>query len=99
MIAAPRRDMLARALDDHGVDPQVIIADYHLDDGTGMEVIADMRARYQNEITAVLVTADRSGELRGETTAAGVHLLNKPLKPAALRAMLTRVPAPRAAAE
>ena len=99
VIAAPRRDMLARALDDHGVDPQVIIADYHLDDGTGMEVIADMRARYQNEITAVLVTADRSGELRGEATAAGVHLLNKPLKPAALRAMLTRVPAPRAAAE
>ncbi|MBO6638259.1 MAG: PAS-domain containing protein [Roseitalea sp.] len=99
VIAAPRRDMLATALNDHGADPHVIIADYHLDDGTGMEVIADMRARYGDSIAAVLITADRSGELREQTSAADVHLLNKPLKPAALRAMLTQVPMPRVAAE
>jgi len=99
VIGAPRREMLTRALDEHGADPQVIIADYHLDDGTGMDVIADMRARYGEEITAVLVTADRTGELRERTSSSGVHLLNKPLKPAALRAMLTQVPLPRVAAE
>lgn len=99
VIGGQRRDWLATALNDHGKDPQVVIADYHLDDGTGLEVIADMRARFGNQITAILITADRSAELRAQTAAADIHLLHKPLKPAALRAVLTQIPMAREAAE
>ena len=99
VIAAPRRDQLGRLLDGEPEAPQVIIADYHLDDGTGLDVIADMRARYGTGIVAVLATADRSTELRNQCVAGDIQLLNKPLKPAALRAVLTQVPLSREAAE
>ncbi len=91
VIAAPRRDLLDQALDAHGGEPHAIIADYHLDDGTGTEVIADMRARFGDQITAIVITADRSAELRAEAEHSGLHLINKPLKPAALRALLSQI--------
>lgn len=65
-----------------------VVADYHLDDGDGLQAIATVRDNSQNEILAVLITADRSPAVREMTAAADIHLLNKPLKPAALRALL-----------
>jgi hypothetical protein len=47
----------------------------------------------------VLVTADRALALRHEARALGVHVLNKPVKPAALRALLAQWRATRVAAE
>ena len=40
---------------------------------------------------AILITADRSAELRDAAANADIQLLNKPLKPAALRALLASV--------
>ena len=42
-------------------------------------------------IPAILVTADRTAEVRSEADRAGIDLLNKPVKPAALRAALSRI--------
>jgi hypothetical protein len=47
----------------------------------------------------VLLTADRTIALRDTAVAQGVHLLNKPVKPAALRALLVQWRASRVAAE
>ncbi|MEN3930148.1 NahK/ErcS family hybrid sensor histidine kinase/response regulator [Microvirga sp. W0021] len=72
-------------------DPTIIdavIADYHLDDGDGLQAIKVVREAYQDDILAVLITADRSPAVREMAAAAEVHLLNKPLKPAVLRALL-----------
>ncbi len=99
VIAAPRRDVLAERLDAELFAPHAIIADYHLDDGTGLDVIADMRERFGPALTAILATADRSTELRNRCSAGDIQLLNKPLKPAALRAILTQIPLAREAAE
>ncbi len=79
-------DVLARA----SCPPDVIIADYHLDQGDGLAAIAALRQRLRQQKPAVLLTADRSPSVRQQAEAAGVHVLNKPLKPAALRALLTR---------
>ncbi|MGV6874030.1 PAS domain-containing hybrid sensor histidine kinase/response regulator [Pseudochelatococcus sp. B33] len=79
-------DVLARA--PH--PPDVLIADYHLDHGDGLTAIAVLRERLRQQKPAVLLTADRSPTVRQQAEAAGVHVLNKPLKPAALRALLTR---------
>jgi hypothetical protein len=46
-----------------------------------------------------LVTADRSLYVREEARAAGVHVLNKPLKPASLRVLITQWRVQRVAAE
>ncbi len=70
--------------------PDVVIADYHLDDGNGLDAIAMTRTIANREIPAVLVTADRSVELRNAAGAMNVPILPKPLRPAALRALLTQ---------
>ena len=58
-----------------------------------------LREEIGEAVPAVLVTADRSPELRAEAAVAAVALLNKPLKPASLRALLSRLPLETVAAE
>jgi Na+/proline symporter/signal transduction histidine kinase/CheY-like chemotaxis protein len=70
--------------------PDVILADYHLDREDGLELIARLRSRYGHETPALLLTADRSEELKAMAARMEVGILNKPIKPAALRAMLSR---------
>ena len=79
--------------------PDIVIADYHLDDGDGLAAIAAIRARLGAGLPAVLATAERGADLRAACEAADVALLYKPVKPAPLRALLTRGLALRAAAE
>lgn len=77
-------------LADLGIAPDVIVADYHLDDDRdGLEVIAALRAQY-GVIPAILVTADRGPRLADRCAALGIPLLNKPVEPAALRSLIAR---------
>lgn len=70
--------------------PDIVIADYHLDEGDGLEAITRLRWRLGPNLHAVLLTADRSPEVRAEAQNKNAHVLHKPLKPAALRALLTQ---------
>ena len=65
----------------------------------GLGVRAELRRRYGRDLAAILVTADRSLPVREEARAAGVHVLNKPVKPASLRALITQWRVQRVAAE
>jgi CheY-like chemotaxis protein len=49
-----------------------------------------LRSRYGQDTPALLLTADRSEELKAMAERMEVGVLNKPIKPAALRAMLSR---------
>ena len=82
-----------------GERPDIVIADYHLDEGDGLSAIAAVRGELEPGLPAVLVTADRSPELRERAAEGEISVLNKPLKPAALRALLSRVRVARIAAE
>jgi CheY-like chemotaxis protein/anti-sigma regulatory factor (Ser/Thr protein kinase) len=80
--------------------PHIILADYHLDDeGNGLDAIARLRALYGSEIPALLITADRTAEVRDRAADEDVYLLYKPLKPASLRALLAQTRVARTAAE
>jgi CheY-like chemotaxis protein len=70
--------------------PDGLLVDYHLDDGNGIAAIAELRRRFGSELPAILITADRSPHVRADARAQGIQLLHKPLKPAALRALLTQ---------
>jgi CheY-like chemotaxis protein len=96
--AASLEEALAR-LSVYENTPEVVIADYHLDEGDGLTAITALRARLSVDVPAVLVTADRSLALRNEAHRLNIHVLNKPLKPAALRALLAQWRATRVAAE
>jgi Na+/proline symporter/signal transduction histidine kinase/CheY-like chemotaxis protein len=69
--------------------PNGLLVDYHLDRGTGLDAIAALRARF-GDLPAILITADRSLVVRERARALGIQVLNKPLKPAALRALLAQ---------
>jgi hypothetical protein len=60
-----------------------------------------LRRRFGAELPAILITADRSPHVRDEAQVHDVKVLSKPLKPAALRALMAqwRVQRPAAAAE
>ncbi|MDF1608799.1 hybrid sensor histidine kinase/response regulator [Hoeflea sp. YIM 152468] len=70
--------------------PDVIFADFHLDDGTGIDTIIELRQLWKMDIPALLVTADRTPEIRGMAEAHRIGVQNKPIKPAALRAFLNQ---------
>ena len=93
---------LAAALavvDATGLAPDGLLVDYHLDAGNGIVAIAELRRRLRRDLPAILITADRSLHVRAEARNAGVHILNKPLKPASLRALLAQWRVQRVAAE
>ncbi len=93
--AAEAVDVVSRP----GCRPDVIIADYHLDEGDGIEAIRSVRAALGVETPATLLTADRSLDARYRAEDIDVQILNKPVKPAALRALLSQWRVTRAAAE
>jgi Na+/proline symporter/CheY-like chemotaxis protein len=98
VTAASSADAVAR-LGAQGVIPDVIIADYHLDDGDGVEAVRLVRGALNTHAPATLLTADRSLDVRYRAEDMDIHILNKPLKPAALRALLSQWRVTKAAAE
>lgn len=70
--------------------PDLIVADFHL--GTlqdGMDALAELQHSLDPPPPAALLTADRSLELKQRARQSGYALLHKPVKPAALRALLS----------
>lgn len=83
-----------RLLEQEGRAPNLIIADYHLDDGaTGSAAVHALRAHRGCSTPAIVITADRTPELREQMLSEGFHVLTKPLKPAQLRALISRLSA------
>ena len=83
-------------LADMPAKPDVVVADYHLDEGTGIDAIGLLRNRFGADLRAILVTADRTPTVRDAAEANGIVVMHKPLKPAALRALLAQWWATRA---
>jgi len=77
------------ALADNRFVPDALLVDYHLGEGNGVEVVAELRCRFAEAI-AILITADRDASVREEAHAHDIQVLNKPIKPAALRALLAQ---------
>ena len=87
------------AMQGSGLQPDGLLVDYHLDGANGVVTVAELRRRLNRDLPAILITADRSAHVRNEARAAGMHVLNKPIKPASLRASITQWRLQRVAAE
>lgn len=73
--------------------PDLVLADYHLEEGdTGLATIFAVRERY-GHVAGAVITADHRDELKILARGAGLPLLRKPVKPAALRAMMGQLTA------
>jgi signal transduction histidine kinase/CheY-like chemotaxis protein len=65
-----------------------LLVDYHLDRGNGVAAIREIRRRFGDSIPAILITADRSPNVRNAAREESIAVLNKPVKPASLRALI-----------
>src|SRR3954465_2513948 len=90
VLKAPDLKTALAAVSEANALPSGVLVDYHLDSGNGIEAIAALRWRFGAELPAILITADRSPAVREEARARDIQLLPKPLKPAALRALMAQ---------
>ena len=84
----------AEALATMGQDdpPDVILADYNLDSGdTGIAAIKALRTAAGQRVPAVMVTAQRHPQIARDCAALNVPLIEKPVRPEELGAILLRV--------
>jgi PAS domain S-box-containing protein len=80
--------------------PDVVLADYRLGEGEpdGLELLKSMRRAGFEPLPGALVTADHSAAVTERARALGYPVLRKPVKPAALRALLGALAAQRQSA-
>ncbi|QJE72203.1 PAS domain-containing protein [Aerophototrophica crusticola] len=72
--------------------PDVIIADYHLEDGAlGVDEIATVRRACARPVPGLVITANRTAEVHEKVQEHGLPVLTKPVKPAQLRALMTQL--------
>ncbi|MGA9572312.1 MAG: NahK/ErcS family hybrid sensor histidine kinase/response regulator [Lysobacterales bacterium] len=75
----------------HGA-PDFVLVDYQLNDqSNGLQVMEHLDNILATELPAIVITADRSSELEETVKARGYGLLRKPIRPAALRALMTNM--------
>jgi len=89
VITAPGLAVALSALKE-GARPDVLLVDYHLDEGTGIDAVRMLREKIGTDLPAALVTAERGPQVREEARAADIQILYKPLKPAMLRAFIAQ---------
>ncbi|WP_336485997.1 ATP-binding response regulator [Methylobacterium nigriterrae] len=72
------------------VAPDLLILDYHLDEGAcGLDVAAYLRNLTRAAVPVIVTTADYSPEIERRAAGIGAELVHKPIKPAQLRSLLT----------
>ncbi|GGK72809.1 hybrid sensor histidine kinase/response regulator [Amphritea balenae] len=72
--------------------PDIILADYHLDETrTGIMALQELGKLWHHPVPAIVITADRTDAVKEEIAATDAVLLHKPIKPAALRATISKV--------
>ena len=89
LTASNREECLA--LIENGIHPDLALVDFHLDGGdTGIALMAWLRQQVNAPIPGIVISADGRPELVSQVHAAGLSFLAKPVKPAALRALINR---------
>lgn len=90
VLTASNRQECA-ALLESGAAPDLALVDYHLDGGdTGIALMMWLRQQMNAPVPGIVISADGRPELVSQVHAAGLSFLAKPVKPAALRALINR---------
>ena len=89
VMLAEDRDAAVAQIKDFG-DPDMVLVDHHLSHQSfGLDVMQYLDEMLGKRLPAIVITADRSPALEEDVRRHGYGLLRKPIKPAALRALMT----------
>ncbi|MCP1200824.1 ATP-binding protein [Notoacmeibacter sp. MSK16QG-6] len=92
VIAVSSLDETMRLVLDRKTVPDLIIADQNLDDGDlGTSAVAAIRALTKRRIPALIVSANASRELEYLADQMKMEMMQKPVKPAQLRALMSHM--------
>jgi two-component system, sensor histidine kinase len=61
--------------------PNLLLVDFHLDQGTGLDAIRDLRRACATPIPAIMITANYTPTLRSDLAEENISFLGKPLRP------------------
>lgn len=90
-LPAGDAETLVAAVERDGRRPDLLVVDYHLDCGTGVEALATMSEAWGGDVPAIVVTADYGRDIEERLAANGLELMRKPVKPAELRALMAHL--------
>ncbi|UXJ50423.1 hybrid sensor histidine kinase/response regulator NahK/ErcS' [Pseudomonas citronellolis] len=89
VVTALSEEDLARQVDNFHAEADLLIADYHLDDGcNGVDAVASINARRGTPLPALMITANYSNELKQQVRELGHTLMHKPVRPMKLKTAL-----------
>ncbi|MFA3916361.1 hybrid sensor histidine kinase/response regulator [Ruegeria hyattellae] len=89
VLAAQSTDEAVRFITDIGMPPDIILADYQLDNAdTGIAAITRIRGITQSHVPAILITANRSDSLRASALRQDISVMTKPVKLSRLRPLI-----------
>jgi len=89
VVTALSEEDLARQVDNFHAESDLLIVDYHLDDGlNGVDAVASINARRGTPLPALMITANYSNELKQQVRELGHTLMHKPVRPMKLKTAL-----------
>ncbi|MCK4675521.1 MAG: response regulator, partial [Gammaproteobacteria bacterium] len=90
VIATASGAEAVQMIENVSVRPDIILADYRLrDNETGIDVVQRINSLYSgSEIPGIIITGDTAPDRIKEVEASGYKILNKPVSPVVLRALL-----------
>ncbi|MFZ5960761.1 hybrid sensor histidine kinase/response regulator NahK/ErcS' [Pseudomonas knackmussii] len=89
VVTARSEEDLARQVDNFHAESDLLIVDYHLDDGcNGVDAVASINARRGTPLPALMITANYSNELKQQVRDLGHTLMHKPVRPMKLKTAL-----------
>ncbi|MBB3104536.1 PAS domain S-box-containing protein [Azomonas macrocytogenes] len=92
VVTALGEEDLARQVDNFHAEADLLIVDYHLDNGrNGVEVVAAVNARRAISLPALMITANYSNELKQQLRDLGHMLLHKPIRPMKLKTTMSHL--------
>lgn len=90
-VALARTKDECQKLLEEGYKPQLVLIDYHLDHGfTGTELMGWIRGLLGDDLPGIIISADNHPEILAIVQKAKLDYVKKPIKPAQLRALLSR---------
>ncbi|WP_166265031.1 hybrid sensor histidine kinase/response regulator [Marinobacter caseinilyticus] len=76
----------------NGSPPDIMLTDYQLDDGkNGLDAMDAIRRSFDPGLPGILITGYMGPEVREDAVERGYQILYKPVKPAALRALVNKL--------
>ncbi|MBJ6136797.1 PAS domain-containing protein [Marinobacter litoralis] len=92
VITAVSVEDLAAQADIASTSVDLLLADYHLDEGAnGVDAVAEINGQRAEPAPVLMITANYTNELKQHIRELGYLLMNKPVKPLKLRSVLHHV--------